>query len=83
MSHLQLLPLEEQVALVEQYELDTLLFCHDAWALRHTFTNTQTGETVRRDVGRGVVRIVGRVRWICGGSWSKQRSPCCLSLLLR
>ena len=51
MSHLQLLPLEEQVALVEQYELDTLLFCHDAWALRHTFTNTQTGETVRARCG--------------------------------
>ena len=51
MSQLQLLPLEEQVALVEQYELDTLLFCHDAWALRHTFTNTQTGETVRARCG--------------------------------
>src|SRR5215469_1700123 len=51
MSHVQLLPLEEQVELVEQYELDTLLFCHDAWALRHTFTNTQTGETVRARCG--------------------------------
>ena len=51
MSHLQLLPLEEQVELVEQYELDTLLFCHDAWALRHTFTNTETGETVRARCG--------------------------------
>ena len=51
MSHMQLLPLEEQVAMVEQYELDTLLFCHDPWALRHTFTNTQTGETVRARCG--------------------------------
>src|SRR5215470_17539875 len=50
-SHLQLLPLEEQVELVEQYELDTLLFCHDPWALRHTFTNTQTGETVQARCG--------------------------------
>jgi hypothetical protein len=45
------LPLEEQVELVEQYELDTLLFCPDAWALRHKFTNTETGETVRARCG--------------------------------
>ncbi len=50
-SHLQLLPLEEHLELVEQYELDTLLFCPDAWALRHKFTNTETGETVRARCG--------------------------------
>lgn len=50
-SHLELLPLEEQVEVVEQYELDTLLFCHDAWALRHKFINTETGETVRARCG--------------------------------
>ncbi len=50
-SHLELLPLGEQVELVEQYELDTLLFCLDAWALRHTFSNTETRETVRARCG--------------------------------
>ncbi len=45
------LPLGEQVELVEHYELDTLLFCPDAWALRHRFVNTDTGETVRARCG--------------------------------
>jgi len=45
------LALGEHVELVEQCELDTLLFCPDAWALRHTFVNTQTGETVRARCG--------------------------------
>ena len=50
-SYVELLPLEQQVELVERYELDTLLFCPDAWALRHRFTNTGTGETVRARCG--------------------------------
>jgi hypothetical protein len=45
------LPLGEHVELVEQCELDTLLFCPDAWALRHKFVNTETGETVRARCG--------------------------------
>src|SRR5258708_213606 len=31
--------LEEQGVLVEQHGVDTLLFCPDAWALRHVFIN--------------------------------------------
>jgi hypothetical protein len=50
-SHFKPLPLGEHVELVEHYELDTLLFCPDAWALRHRFVNTQTGETVRARCG--------------------------------
>jgi hypothetical protein len=50
-SSLKPLPLGEQVELVERYELDTLLFCPDAWALRHRFVNTETGETVRARCG--------------------------------
>src|SRR5438067_13638366 len=43
---------EEQVALVQQHHLDTLLFCHDPWALRHRFINRQTGEVVRARCNR-------------------------------
>jgi hypothetical protein len=50
-SSLMPLPLGEQVELVEHYELDTLLFCPDAWALRHRFVNTETGETIRARCG--------------------------------
>jgi len=45
------LPLGEHVELVEQCGLDTLLFCPDAWALRHKFVNSETGETVRARCG--------------------------------
>src|SRR5215469_12258559 len=51
MSHLQLLPLEAQAALAEKHGLETLLFCPNAWALRHRFINTETGETVRARCG--------------------------------
>src|SRR6266704_4528710 len=37
---------EEQMALVQQHHLDTLLFCHDPWALRHRFIHRETGEVV-------------------------------------
>jgi len=39
--------LEQQADLVEQCEVDTLLFCQDAWAMRHRFINEQTGEVIR------------------------------------
>jgi hypothetical protein len=45
-SQFGLLSLEEQVALAEKHQLATLLFCPDAWALRHQFINQQTGEVV-------------------------------------
>src|SRR5947209_15115584 len=43
---------EEQMALVQQHHLDTLLFCHDPWALRHRFLNQETGEVVRARCNR-------------------------------
>src|SRR5712691_4793647 len=39
--------LGEQMALAQQHQLETLLFCPDAWALRHRYVNQQTGEVVR------------------------------------
>ncbi len=39
--------LRQQAKMVEQYHLEALLFCPDAWALRHRFVNQETGE-VRR-----------------------------------
>jgi hypothetical protein len=39
--------LEEQMALSTKYQLDTLLYCPDAWALRHRFINQDTGEVIR------------------------------------
>ena len=38
--------LEEQMALSTKYQLDTLLYCPDAWALRHRFINQDTGEVI-------------------------------------
>lgn len=43
---------EEQMALVKQHQLDTLLFCPNAWALRHRFINQETGEVVRARCNR-------------------------------
>lgn len=40
------LSLEAQVEMVQASELDALVCCPDAWALRHEFTNVQTGETI-------------------------------------
>jgi len=40
-------PFEEQVALIVQHGMGTLLFCPDPWALRHRFVNRETGEVVR------------------------------------
>src|SRR5260221_12515175 len=44
--------LDEQAALAEKHELDTLLFCPDSWALRHSFVNQDTGETARARCNR-------------------------------
>lgn len=41
------LPFDEQLALVQQHHLETLLFCPNPWALRHRFVNQETGEVVR------------------------------------
>src|SRR6266568_4964078 len=35
------------MALSTKYQLDTLLYCPDAWALRHRFINRDTGEVIR------------------------------------
>src|ERR1051326_2258511 len=40
------MPLEAQIDMVQASGLDTLVCCPDAWALRHEFTNIQTGETI-------------------------------------
>src|SRR6266702_1533659 len=47
----QPLAVEIQAELTAQHGLDTLLFCPNAWALRHGFVNTETGETVRARCG--------------------------------
>jgi hypothetical protein len=39
--------LDKQAEQAEQYGLTTLLFCPNAWALRHRFINQETGEIVR------------------------------------
>ena len=44
--------LEEQADLAEKHGVETLLFCPNAWALRHRFTNQDTGETVRARCNR-------------------------------
>lgn len=38
---------EEQLQLMERHRLATLLFCPDAWALRHNYVNRETGEVIR------------------------------------
>jgi hypothetical protein len=43
---------EEQMALVQRHGLETLLFCPNAWALRHRFVNQATGEIVRARCNR-------------------------------
>ncbi len=45
-------PLEVQADLAEKYGLETLLFCPNAWALRHIFINQETGETIRARCNR-------------------------------
>ena len=51
-TSVQLPSLEEQVALAERHGVETLLFCPDAWALRHVFINQDTGEVVRARCNR-------------------------------
>src|SRR6266700_1265078 len=50
--HFSLPPLHEQARLAEEHGIDTLLFCPDAWALRHVFINQDTGEVVRARCNR-------------------------------
>src|SRR5712691_4379417 len=47
----QPLSIEVQMELAEQHGLTTLMCCTDAWALRHRFINTETGEVVRARCG--------------------------------
>ena len=49
---LPLLSLEAQADLAERHSLETLLFCPDSWALRHSFVNQETGETTRARCNR-------------------------------
>jgi len=42
MAQFQPVPFAEQVRLAEQYQMESLLFCPDAWALRHRFINVRT-----------------------------------------
>jgi hypothetical protein len=44
--------LAEQADVVEQYGVETLLFCPNAWALRHRFINQETGEILRARCNR-------------------------------
>jgi hypothetical protein len=44
--------LEERADTAEEYGVDTLLYCNHSWALRHTWTNQQTGETQRARCNR-------------------------------
>ncbi len=45
-------PVEVQADLVERHGMDTLLFCPNAWALRHGFLNEETGELLRARCNR-------------------------------
>src|SRR5438105_4291992 len=46
------LPLEEQANLAEKHQVETLLFCPNAWAIRHVFLNQETGEMLRARCNR-------------------------------
>ena len=50
--HFPLPSLDTQADLVEKHRLESLLFCPNSWALRHLFTNQETGETVRARCNR-------------------------------
>lgn len=52
LSQFELPSFEQQVALAQKHGLDTLLFCPNAWALRHRFINQATGEMVRARCNR-------------------------------
>ena len=45
-------PLAVQADVAEKHGLETLLFCPNAWALRHMFINQDTGETIRARCNR-------------------------------
>ncbi len=44
--------LDDQANLVEKFGADTLLFCPNAWAMRHFFVNQDTGEVARARCNR-------------------------------
>ncbi len=50
--HFPLPTLNEQADIAERHGLETLLFCPNAWALRHVFINQETGETRRARCNR-------------------------------
>lgn len=52
MSQFELPSFEQEMALAQKHGLDTLLFCPNAWALRHRFVNQETGEVVRARCNR-------------------------------
>ncbi len=45
-------PLDVQANWMEQQKVETLLFCPNAWALRHVFINQESGETIRARCNR-------------------------------
>ncbi len=47
MKQFERLSINEQARIAERYHLETLMFCPDAWALRHSFISEQTGEEVQ------------------------------------
>jgi hypothetical protein len=51
LERFQPLSLEAQADYVAEHGLDTLMFCPNAWALRHRFVNMETGEVVRARCG--------------------------------
>jgi hypothetical protein len=52
LTQFELPSFEQQMALAQKHGLDTLLFCPNAWALRHRFVNQETGEVVRARCNR-------------------------------
>ena len=44
--------LDEQADLAEKHQVESLLFCPNAWAIRHFFVNQETGEVVRARCNR-------------------------------
>ncbi len=71
-------PLDVQADLAEKHGLETLLFCPNPWALRHSFINQDTGETARARCKRWDCLYCGpRKESISGGNWSRMLlRPC-------
>jgi hypothetical protein len=51
-SRFPLPSLDEQADLAEKHQIESLLFCPNAWAIRHFFVNQDTGEVVRARCNR-------------------------------